>query len=559
MRWLHFSALYHIGIDPFTHEGIAETVSIRQKTWDSGVYSTEASRALKKKNPAKPKGRVTEILKHKPYQATRPGQAAKSSVAPGARRVTTSCEPTAVYAESDCDMDLELPSELPQFSSPPVVECEQFSVAWAEDVVMEEGSDAQSAADEPLPDSSGGAGVRASIHNPANPVSPRTSRSRSQAPRPRPSAHPAPPSDLVLYLMEENRELKSLLNDMRAQLAALTALLTDKAQAQPSSVPPPAAALAQPTGFTATGSARMETNEPGAHLDPAPAPTAHVPSAAAAPSSGASRPSYASAAACNLDADASAERVNAAAAALCELTHRKPKHAPAEKLTLVYVGGIQRKAISKVKKNLKDLGFDIWSVSIANVSFLGSSTCEFLIAPHYLQRFKHAIANCEAAGLRLLDNFEACRAADPNATSACQEKLKGNLLERVWSIIERPGAHTSVKAFFKRYLESNHLPPLRPVEDTSDSMAMNEDEISLSEAEALETASGAPISLSMEIPSVSVPTQAAHSEPMNQRSNVAPASPPPMDDMDLGLEELFQESSPAPEPQNSVLASNTQC
>ncbi|KAJ9058703.1 hypothetical protein DSO57_1009782 [Entomophthora muscae] len=113
---------------------------------------------------------------------------------------------------------------------------------------------------------------------------------------------------------------------------------------------------------------------------------------------------------------------------LCGLVSHQQKAASAENLTLVYVGGIQCKAISKVKKNLLSLSFDIWSTVIANISFLGASTCEFLLAPHYVSYFKRHITELDHLLLCLLENFEVCKAADLSALLALKEHVKASFI-----------------------------------------------------------------------------------------------------------------------------------
>ncbi|KAJ9068658.1 hypothetical protein DSO57_1026456 [Entomophthora muscae] len=72
-------------------------------------------------------------------------------------------------------------------------------------------------------------------------------------------------------------------------------------------------------------------------------------------------------------------KLRKATSALQGLTTHRKKLPTADRLQLVYVGGILRKPIREVKQNLMDLGFDTRASSIANISFLGASTCELLI------------------------------------------------------------------------------------------------------------------------------------------------------------------------------------
>ncbi|KAJ9076182.1 hypothetical protein DSO57_1028585 [Entomophthora muscae] len=172
--------------------------------------------------------------------------------------------------------------------------------------------------------------------------------------------------------------------------------------------------------------------------------------------------------------NASTEKLRKATSALQGLTTHRKKLPTADRLQLVYVGGILRKPIREVKQNLMDLGFDTRASSIANISFLGASTCELLMAPGAASHFKRKIKEIDCPNLRILENFDAAKAADPKASSALKSTLVNSYTKRIHSVISREGASPEVRKFFSALLASQSLP--LPTESPRD----NEDEIPLS-------------------------------------------------------------------------------
>jgi len=163
--------------------------------------------------------------------------------------------------------------------------------------------------------------------------------------------------------------------------------------------------------------------------------------------------------------------LKAAADAIAALSRHPPqfgKHG--EKLVRVYVQGIVRMPIKKIKKNLRDLRFR--TSCIPRISFLGSATSEFLIAGNYVSGFKNRIAVIgQSAGWKILDNYNAAVAADPRADAATKKRVEAAFLERVHSII-RSSENRAVKASYSTWLTSLGLPlpseqPSMPAVSTS--------------------------------------------------------------------------------------------
>lgn len=284
-----------------------------------------------------------------------------------------------------------------------------------------------------------------------------------------PAPAPNPLETLVSQLRQENSGLRAQLASLQASFVSLEStlnqLLAQQREAASVNLCP-----SSPAPVTGDGLAP----EPMDTEDHSSAPPCVLP--APLPPSG--RPSsWADAArlgqairSTNSDALARARR----AAHL--LTTRRRKPAPADKLVLLYVGGIQRMAISKVKALLRDLRFDVRPSAIANISFLGGSTCEFLLHTDYVAHFRRQAAALALPNFRILDNFRACQAADPEASASCRDRLRTNLQHRVWAIIEREGCLPAVREFFSAYLSSLNFPTSRP---QAESAPMNPDEVPL--------------------------------------------------------------------------------
>ncbi|KAJ9085587.1 hypothetical protein DSO57_1012385 [Entomophthora muscae] len=121
-----------------------------------------------------------------------------------------------------------------------------------------------------------------------------------------------------------------------------------------------------------------------------------------------------------------------------------------------------------------DLGFDTRASSIANISFLGASTCELFMAPGTASHFKRKIKELDCPNLCILENFDAAKAADPKAFSALKSTLVNNYTKRIHSVISRKEASPEVRTFFSALFASQSLS--LPTESSRD----NEDEILLS-------------------------------------------------------------------------------
>ncbi|KAJ9084093.1 hypothetical protein DSO57_1027813 [Entomophthora muscae] len=396
-------------------------------------------------------------------------------------------------------------------------------------------------------------GVCASMHNPANHSchAPGTSHQYHTA-QLAPASRASAPSTLEAFLMKENAKLKELIAQLCADNKALSNKL-DKLIAELHSNNPAAAAPQPDVAQSSSASCpndQMETSEAYTTAGNAPpsgaSPDAQAPGPAPAPAPTTSAcPTRELSYADTLrQSGAPAEKIAEARRSLNNLLGRKCKAAPAEKLTLIYVGGIQRKAISKVKKNLLSLGFDIRSTAIANISFLGASTCEFLVAPHYVSYFKRHITEINHPLLRLLENFEACKAADPAISPALKEALRSSLIDRVHGIIGRDGALPSVKKFFEKYLAGHSLPAYVPDAMKVDAPA-NSDEIPLDSTQPAST----PVPKSASAPeTASAPAPEAVPAPVTNPASAPSVATP-----------LSQETSPANVPVTASAPPLTQC
>ncbi|KAJ9080601.1 hypothetical protein DSO57_1023207 [Entomophthora muscae] len=109
-------------------------------------------------------------------------------------------------------------------------------------------------------------------------------------------------------------------------------------------------------------------------------------------------------------------------------THRK-KLPTADRLQLVYVGSISPKPY--------DLGFDTRASSIANISFLGASTCELLIrlVPLATSNEDYEI---DCPNLRILENFDAAKAADPKDLQRSSLPCRKHASPEVRKFFSRP-------------------------------------------------------------------------------------------------------------------------
>ncbi|KAJ9059042.1 hypothetical protein DSO57_1006520 [Entomophthora muscae] len=160
--------------------------------------------------------------------------------------------------------------------------------------------------------------------------------------------------------------------------------------------------------------------------------------------------------------------------AIKDLTSQAPKLPTADRLQLVYVGGIIHKPICEVKQNLMDLGFDVCSLSIANISFLGATMCKMLMAPTAAAFFKCKVKELNCPNLRILDNFDAAKAADPKESNALKDILVNSYTKHIHSFILCDGSSSEVKKFFSSLLKRQSLP--LPVVD----VPANVDEIPVS-------------------------------------------------------------------------------
>lgn len=166
------------------------------------------------------------------------------------------------------------------------------------------------------------------------------------------------------------------------------------------------------------------------------------------------RPSYAQIAS-NLGLTGSDQQ--AAIQALSRLSRRPPNvRSNGDGLTRIYVQGIGRKPIRDIKADLRALRFR--TSCIFNISFLGSSTSEFLIAKTYLAGFQNRIMSLAAAtNWRILSNYDASTASDANADQATKSRLQDAFVRRLHTII-RSTQRPAVKASYELWLGNLNLP-----------------------------------------------------------------------------------------------------
>lgn len=326
-------------------------------------------------------------------------------------------------------------------------------------------------------------GVRHSMHAPRNSVEPicwATPPPQQESFIPPHEQVPTYVQSIIDTLMSENASLCAQIADLMAKMSDLANQLAGK-HSQPDKQPN-AAPSAQPT--TSTSVPRQTNAEPT--TEPATVP---METEDASVSQAKKRFSYSEAV---KRAGVPASKQAKVAAALRAATKRPSKKPTADSFQLVYVGGLSRKPIRLLKKNLMDMGFNVSAESIANISFLGATTCELLMSPGAATHFKHKIKEFNHPGLRILENFDAAKAADPKASTALKETLQNSYISRIHQIISRPGSSDEVRKFFSALLEKQGL----PLPDTSP--VVNEDEIPIEPMD--ESSTSAPIASDQPVP-----------------------------------------------------------
>lgn len=359
------------------------------------------------------------------------------------------------------ETDRQEEAELDQLRSPQPVNV--YTEDWAESMETEEcGTPYHNFS--PAPEYRPVLGVRHSMHATAAErirVATPPPASESFVPRASPVQDPGL-SHILEQMQLENAALRAQIADLTKQLALF--LSRENNRNKPAKPTKPA----QPS--TADAGREPEIPQSSAPRDAPPVHT-DAPRAAAPPK----RPRFTySEAARRVNPNASEEQIKKKSSALQNLTSKAKKLPTADRLQLVYVGGILRKPIREVKRNLVELGFDVRAHSIANISFLGASTCELLMAPSAAAYFKRKIKELDCPSLRILENFDAAKAADPKASNALKSTLVNSYTKRIHSVIAREGASPEVKKFFTSLLAKQSLP--LPAESSRD----NADEIPLS-------------------------------------------------------------------------------
>jgi hypothetical protein len=152
------------------------------------------------------------------------------------------------------------------------------------------------------------------------------------------------------------------------------------------------------------------------------------------------------------------EQIGIASRAISKLSRRPPQFGHnGSKLVRQYVQGIGRQPIKEIKKLLRDLHFR--TSCIPNISFLGTATAEFLVTGNYVSGFQKRITTIgQSCGWKILDNYNAAAAADPQADEATKKRIEGAFLKRVHSIITST-SRMAVKSSYEAWLTSLSLPP----------------------------------------------------------------------------------------------------
>lgn len=147
----------------------------------------------------------------------------------------------------------------------------------------------------------------------------------------------------------------------------------------------------------------------------------------------------------------------AAIEALEQLCKRPRIRKTFKKLDRVYIHGIPRQPIKNLKQLFQKLR--IRTSAIPSISFLGLQTAEFLVSSDYSSSFKKIITSLSPTQgrFRVLEDYDASKAADPSATIEVKQKLQNAFIRRVHGLIEH-NSNKSVQEFYNSWLTKLSLP-----------------------------------------------------------------------------------------------------
>lgn len=132
-------------------------------------------------------------------------------------------------------------------------------------------------------------------------------------------------------------------------------------------------------------------------------------------------------------------------------------------LDKIYIQGISRQPIKNLKQLFQSLR--IRTSAIPSISFLGLQTAEFLVSSDYSSSFKKIITSLSPTQgrFKILENYDASKAADPIATTEVKQKLQAAFVRRVHGLIEH-NTNKSVQEFYNSWLQKLSLPIPNPPE-----------------------------------------------------------------------------------------------
>lgn len=147
----------------------------------------------------------------------------------------------------------------------------------------------------------------------------------------------------------------------------------------------------------------------------------------------------------------------AAIKAIEELCKRPRIRQTYKNLDKVYVQGIPRQPIKKLKQLFQSLR--IRTSAIPSISFLGLQTAEFLVSSDYSSNFKKIITSLSPVEgrFKILDNYDASKAADPAASVEVKERLQATFVRRLHGLIEH-NSNKTVKEYYNSWLAKLSLP-----------------------------------------------------------------------------------------------------
>src|SRR4051812_33047027 len=116
----------------------------------------------------------------------------------------------------------------------------------------------------------------------------------------------------------------------------------------------------------------------------------------------------------------------------------------ATQLCRVYVGDIGRQPLGELKTHLKTIHFVL--TKIRNISFVGATTAEFLVACDYRSRFYREIESFRLG--RVLRDYDPARAHDPSASEDIRKRVHQAFCARVRWLAEN-SVHSDVVQYFK--------------------------------------------------------------------------------------------------------------